>query len=424
MWTDARLNDDEVLAHRALTPLGGRGGPAPEGTRSGVRCGRPLVYPVAATDLPRPLRERATGTGHRYAGALFAFDLDPLDPGHRYTGARFEVTLTDPAARAVRLETGGDAMGLVQDPDATRAASPLAARAVAAAQARPGWLRRLAGRRQAPRAWTSGVQTATFSWNYDDPRGRLLIPDTHAVHALLELAPGADGVAGLITVQVETTGPDGPQRATLSEAVTFTERLSPADTGGAAVRLCMAADVTGYSRRGNTETALLQSDLVTVLARARQAAGIREDAVDPQAQGDGQFTVLPIGIDEAAVIPALVRELGAGLAHRNRDLPDEQRMRLRVALHRGLVSRGANGWVGRSAIAVHRLLDSPPLRDAMKENPTAGYALGVPDVLYRDVIVHAIEPPGPGDFQPMTVDLPAKDFVEHGWVHVGPDLRS
>ncbi|MEV6344080.1 hypothetical protein [Actinoplanes sp. NPDC051851] len=424
MWTQQRLGEDEVLAHRELRPATGRGVP-PSGdtTRTAVRCGRPLIYPVSAAELPPPLRARADRVGTRYAGALFAFDLEPPAAGRRYTGARFEVALTAPASRAVRLAAGGDELGLVQDPEETGAASPLAARTVAAARTRPGWLRRLAGRRDTPRAWTSGVNTPSFGWLYDDPGGRLLIPDTHAVHALLELPTWAVKVPGALTVQVEISGPDGREKAVLGEAVTFDEPLTGAGLeAGAAVRLCMAADVVGYSGRRTEETARLQHDLVTVLGDARRAAGINEGMVDPQPQGDGQFTVLPVGIDESVVIPALLRELGAGLAARNRGVPLERRMRLRVALHRGLIRQGANGWVGTPAIAVHRLLDSPPLRAAVRDHPAAGYALAIPDVLYRDVLVHAEEPPAAGDFQPMTVDLPEKGFTEQSWIHVGPYL--
>jgi hypothetical protein len=127
-------------------------------------------------------------------------------------------------------------------------------------------------------------------------------------------------------------------------------------------------------------------------------------------------------VDESAVIPTLLRELGDGLTRRDATMPVEQRMRLRVALHRGLVKEGSNGWVGSSAIAVHRILDSPPLRTAVQQNPAASYVLGVPEVLFRDVIVPAVESPGPDDFREMLVDLPAKNYVERGWLYVGPGL--
>ncbi len=426
MWTDDELTGDEVLAHRVLSPAGSRGVPPPaDGMPGGVRCGHPLIYPVPPEDLPAALRSRAGLGRSRFVGALFAFDLDVLAPGRHYTGARFSVTLTDPAARAVELALDGDELGLVQNAEMIRPASAVAARTVAAADARPGLLRRLAGRRHVPRAWTTGAQTASFGWVYDDPRGRVVLPRTYGMHALLEIPVVHTELAGLLSVQVETSGPDGPQHGVLSDAVPFTEPLTPARVpGGAAVRLCMAADVVGYSRRSTTETELLQHDLVEVLGRARRAAGIADAEVTPQPQGDGQFTVLPVGIDESEVIPALLGELGRSLTARDRGRPAEQGMRLRVALHRGLIKEGENGWVGQAAIAVHRILDSEPLRTTVRENPAAAYTLGLPDVLYRDVIVPAEGPPRAADFRAMTVDLPAKDFVERGWVYLGPRVDA
>lgn len=423
MWTDEELTGDHLLAHPAFGPAGERGVPPPaDPDGGGVRCGRPLVYPVPAEDLPAPLRGRAGLGRHRYAGALFAFDLDVLPAGRRYTGARFEVALAGTESRAVALAPDGDELGLVQTEAAILPASPVAARAVAAARARPGLLRRLAARRDAPRAWTTGARTASFGWVHDDPRGRLLLPRTYGMHALLELPVAATEVAGSLSVQVRTSGADGPREGALSDAVPFAEPLTAAGPAGAAVRLCMAADVVGYSRRRNDEAEVLQRDLVEVLGRARRAAGIADGEVRPQPQGDGQFTVLPVGVDESAVIPALLGELERRLTGRNRGRPAEQAMRLRVALHRGLVREGANGWIGDAAIAVHRILDSEPLRAALRDKPAAAYALGVPDVLYRDVIRHTARPPLAGDFREMVVDLPAKDFVERGWLYVGPEV--
>jgi hypothetical protein len=67
---------------------------------------------------------------------------------------------------------------------------------------------------------------------------------------------------------------------------------------------------------------------------------------------------------------------------------------------------------------VHRLLDSRPVRSA-GARPGAGRVLAVPDVLYRDVLVHAVEPPLPDAFAPITVALP-EGRAEHGWLHAGP----
>jgi hypothetical protein len=406
------LADGEVLAVRTLETLDHRGAPGPaDGLTGRVRCGRPLVYPVPVADLPPLLRRRAEQSGDRYAGVVFAFDLDVLPSGERYTGVRLDVTLADPGARAVQLAADGDELGLVRG----EPGSAVALRTVSAARTRPALLRRLGGRAGTPRAWTTGLHSRTFGWVYDDPRGVTLLPRTYGVHALVETPPTASELSGALTVQAETA-----DRTLITEAVEFREPFTSAEVPtGAAVRLCLAADVVGYSRRRNAETEELQRDLVRLLSAARLRAGIAESAVRPQPQGDGQFTVLPTGIDESTVIPRMISALRTGLLDRDRGRPADERMTLRVALHRGLVKETANGWVGSAAIGVHRLLDSPPLRAAIRDNPEAPYVLGVPDVLYHDVIAHAIEPPLPSDFQPMTVELPEKNFVEHGWLTVG-----
>jgi len=163
---DGEICASDLLAYRELEP-GAQDRGDGEPVRSGVRCGRPLVYPVPVADLPDPVRRRAEAGGGTYAGVLFAFDLDELPRGQRYAAAHFRVTLDDPRARAVHLAADGDEFGVVQNPAGAEPASATAARTVTAAASRPGWLRRLAGQAGVPRAWTSGAQSPSFGWHYD-----------------------------------------------------------------------------------------------------------------------------------------------------------------------------------------------------------------------------------------------------------------
>jgi hypothetical protein len=411
---DALLRTDEVLAAGELIA------PVVRGTadlRLRMRCGRPLLYPVAVEDLPAPLRSRAGATGARYLGAVFAFDLDEAPAGYRYAAAAFAVDLDDPETVAVRVHTGGDQFGLLDGPGSELvAASPLAGRAGAALAGRPALLNRLRLRTDRPAARTTGELSPVFGWAYLDRRTAPILPRSYGVHALLEVPPGRTALRGNLEATVEVTG-RLRRRAALAQRIPFTVPLpgAPAEPS-AAVRLCMAADVVGYSRRGAAGAELLQRDLVRVLARTRAAAGIAEADVTPQPQGDGQFTVLPVGLDESAVIPRLIDGLGAALAERNAAEPREE-MRLRFALHRGLVKEADNGWVGRAPVAVHRLLDSPPVRAALREHPEAGFVLAVPDVLFADVVAETPQAPA---FRPITVEIPAKNFVEQAWLYVPP----
>jgi hypothetical protein len=189
----------------------------------------------------------------------------------------------------------------------------------------------------------------------------------------------------------------------------------------AAVRLCFAADIEQYSRFRTPEAVRAQQRLTEALARARRHAGIAEDRVETQESGDGQFVVLPTGLDESEVIPALVHGFRIALAEANADLNERARLRLRIALHRGHIERGANGWAGVSAVGVHRILDSAPARAALTSHSDTDFVLIVPDSLYQDVIAHGYGLLRPEAFTRVDVEIPAKNFVDRAWIYVpGP----
>jgi hypothetical protein len=197
----------------------------------------------------------------------------------------------------------------------------------------------------------------------------------------------------------------------------------PAGTAVSGVRLCFAADIERFSRFRTPEAARAQRRFVDLLDDARRHAGLPTMHTDLQKSGDGQFDVLPPALDESRAIPLLVEGLIDALARTNTDQNAHARLRIRVALHRGHVSSGINGWIGEPTIAVHRLLDSPSLRRALADHPESDLALIVSDVLFRDVIAHGFGHLSPDAFTRVSVSLPDKNFEEDGWIYV-PTPRS
>ena len=195
-------------------------------------------------------------------------------------------------------------------------------------------------------------------------------------------------------------------------------RCRPTNAVGTAVRLCIAADIERYSRFTNLEAERAQERFVHVLRYARIQAGLTEDEVDAQHSGDGQFLVLPPGLDESTAIPAFVRALSLAMRQINADVNRHVRLRLRLAMHRGLLMPGANGWVGTAAIAVHRLLDSASLRAALADSPVATFGLAVGDSLYRDVIQHGYPGLTSTSFHRTVVNIPKKMFTEPAWIYL------
>lgn len=272
-------------------------------------------------------------------------------------------------------------------------------------------------------------------WLLGDPLGHTPIPAAGEVRAVL-CAPAdltaASGVTrldvtalsgrghprrfhgGCRPVRFEVPLPDGWALA----ARPAPGRARPVSDRPPAVRLCVAVDTESYSRFSTGEAARSQQRLVDVLARARRHAGLREADVDLQQSGDGQFAILPAGVDESAVIPRLVSAIRAELAETNADLNAHARLRLRVALHRGHVAAGVNGWVGSATIAVHRLLDSAPVRAALAREHEVDFALIVSDVLYTDIIADGYGSLDPAEFAQADVLIPEKNFAQRAWVHV------
>ncbi|HET6289344.1 MAG TPA: hypothetical protein VFG15_21670 [Amycolatopsis sp.] len=269
-------------------------------------------------------------------------------------------------------------------------------------------------------------------WLLGDPLGDTPIPAAGAVRALLRAPAELTTLSGFVRLDATVlTGRGRPRRAhggcppvrfetPPPEGWAPTVVSSTPTTGLAtpAVRLCVAVDTESYSRFTTSEAARSQQRLLDVLVHAREQAGLPEANVDLQRSGDGQFAIFPAGIDESVVIPRFVAGLRTALAVTNADLSPHARLRLRVALHRGHVAAGVNGWIGHAPIAVHRLLDSAQVRAALLRASHADFALIVSEVLFTDIIADGSASLDPASFEPVEVRVPEKNFAERARVHV------
>jgi hypothetical protein len=364
-----------------------------------------------------------------------AFDLSPPTPSTRLAAVFLRMRFDDPRVIAVNLEIHGEHLGIAGE---GMAATPLAEAALAGDT--PGMVERL---RYTGPVSCSGIGESAFGWFFGGFETDISVPWHYLVHALVEVPHDLSEVTG--TVRADVSMAQGCYRARLhharsDEACSFALRLPPgrptvtrrsghatavvAQTAAdparhsSAVRLCLAADIEKFSRFRNPEAARAQRRFVHVLEAARKYAEVREEHVELQQSGDGQLSILPPTIDESLVIPRLADGLKLALSEVNRDLNAHARIRIRVALHRGHIVPGANGWIGDSAIAVHRLMDSAAARQALAGHPEADFVLIVPDTLYRDIIAHRYGHLAPEDFEPVEAKVPEKDFAEHAWVYV------
>ncbi|WP_433227074.1 hypothetical protein [Actinomadura formosensis] len=387
---------DGVLAETRLV-TGER--PRPVG---GVTVGRPAVRRIAPGALPEPIRDAMPGGEHDHLDVRARFRLADLPRRARYTAAFLRLCFDDRRVAVVHMDAGDHPSGAAAPPVAFSDAG----------EAAPGWL-------------------------FGDVGGGAVLPPELAIHAIVRAPGDLPEVSGSIrvdasiergryrtrivharseTVPVFAMKPDG----SVTERVAVPGTAGPRSAAAAAgtVRLCMAADIERFSRFRNPEAVRAQERFLAVLENARRRAGIDDGKVVFQRSGDGQFAILPPALDESAAIPLLIEGLRTSLAEVNHDLNEHARIRLRVALHRGYVAPGVNGWIGDSTIAVHRLLDSAPAREALTAHPEADFALIVSGTIYRDVLAHGYGRLPADAFTEVTAELPDKDFAEQAWVHV------
>lgn len=279
----------------------------------------------------------------------------------------------------------------------------------------------------------SGLGESAFSWYLGDFEHARLPDEPLVVHAVVPAPRHEREVELTVRVDGSFRRPRFPVRrhlchARAAEPWTFRltlpadhtapapKQVSPAPANGT-VRLCIAADIEKYSRFHNLEAMRAQERFVELMRLARAHAGLDEAEVVTESAGDSQYAVLPAGLDETVVVPRLLAGFDRAARTVNNDLNDHARLRVRVALDRGLVTPSVNGWVGRSTVAVHRLLDSQPLRTALAERPDRDCAIIVSDTIYQDVARHGYDGISPSEFSEALVNLPDKNFTERAWLH-------
>jgi hypothetical protein len=187
-------------------------------------------------------------------------------------------------------------------------------------------------------------------------------------------------------------------------------------------RTVLAVDVHHYSSARPLHQVDIQETLIDSLDTAATLSGLDRSGWYRQPQGDAEVAVLPADASEPAVVADLVQELTNRLARVNHVQDPALRLRLRVAVHSGMVHFGRNGLPGPAAVQTCRLLDSPALKRALASSD-ADLALIVSDGLFRDIVEPGYRGLRAVDFTPVEVRL--KEFTGTGHIRLlgGPGAR-
>ncbi|WP_158573809.1 nucleotidyl cyclase domain-containing protein [Micromonospora craniellae] len=183
--------------------------------------------------------------------------------------------------------------------------------------------------------------------------------------------------------------------------------------------MLICVDMERYSGRGNVQQYEAQQDFHRLLREAAGEVGLQREGWTTQQSGDGELAILPRELPEAHLIGRFVPELNRRLRRYNASRLPSARIRLRIAVHQGMVHLdGANGFPGRAVVLVSRLCDAAPVRRALAACPDAGIALVVSSDIYRDVVTEYPEQIRPDRFQRIDVLIPDKQFQAQAWLCV------
>ncbi|MDA2805076.1 hypothetical protein [Nocardiopsis suaedae] len=193
-------------------------------------------------------------------------------------------------------------------------------------------------------------------------------------------------------------------------------------------RAVLAVDAEKFSRTSSRHQQLLNNsirDALEIAFRDSGLAGLWENASFPQHTGDGYV----VGVDPehlALLVNPLLGELQEVLADMQPVLAYEDRtlsLRLRAAIGVGpLPDSGGEehgDGVGSAMTETHRILDSAPLRRALKESdPDVTYLVaGLSGRVFDDAVQGGYVGLKPAEFRPADASIPDKDFQAEVYIY-------
>jgi len=177
----------------------------------------------------------------------------------------------------------------------------------------------------------------------------------------------------------------------------------------------IAVDVAGSGSLTTRSLMQIREDLRQIMIGILARQGITWDSVHHDDLGDGLRLLLPPNQPAMRVLGPFFNDLEAALRTHSIGKADKARLRLRVVAHHGLAYFDGGVWAGDALVLAARLLDSEPLRRALKDHPDANFALMVSEAIHKDVIVSQYGPPAE-DFEPVQVAV--KETRTQAWVYI------
>jgi hypothetical protein len=220
------------------------------------------------------------------------------------------------------------------------------------------------------------------------------------------------------TEDTNAQGPTAPARQ--RERVSRLTMMPP--TGRSVLdpvpRLILAVDVEGSTLRTNLIKGEFRRTTYELLDQALRATGIdRMHMEQPIDRGDGVLLLFrpDDAVPRTLLLGQLIPQLATLLVEHNATAAEPAlRLRLRAVLHAGEIHDDGWGFYGEDLDVAFRLLDSPSVRKALKNEQTFPLVLVISDEIHSGIVRH-----GYGGLGPCagSIRVPVAKRRRTGWVH-------
>jgi WD40 repeat protein/energy-coupling factor transporter ATP-binding protein EcfA2 len=194
-------------------------------------------------------------------------------------------------------------------------------------------------------------------------------------------------------------------------------------SGHSAYRTFLAADIESYSRLGRSDSdrVQLRHHLTDWCGAVFVRAGIDPGNWLLQDTGDGWLLSVDPNVSRSLLLDTVPSGLRDHLLAYNQDRPDEERLRVRLAMHAGDVLRDPQPFIGEATNHVCRLLDSEVLRVCLRAT-TQPLVVMVSAEIYQGVVRRAHGGLDPAAWHQVVVDC--KEGPADAWVRVPGDVDA
>jgi hypothetical protein len=184
-------------------------------------------------------------------------------------------------------------------------------------------------------------------------------------------------------------------------------------------RSILAVDIEGFGRpeRDDLIRGALRQSLYRVLTSALDQVGISSNHYETTDIGDALLVLVDPRVSKVRLLDLLIGQLAAQLAMQNRMASGAARLRLRVVVHAGELSRDVHGVYGEDLNTAFRLVNAQATRNHLAAT-TAPLVLIVSDPIYQSVIRHGYGGIDASNYRP--VQIYEKETRTTAWIYLVP----